>query len=249
MSELVLTDLDDHGVLTLTLNRPDKRNALSLDLIEALRNAVEHAHGNDDVRAVILTGAGKSFCAGMDLHGVIDDVEAMSRMLQTLALTSVRLRALPVPTISKVNGAAVGGGCGLMVVTDFAITHPDAKVGYPEVDLGLCPAVVAPLLIRKIGAGRARAMLLGGGTMSGEAAHRRGLADRLVARDELDAAATDLARRFAAGGPDAIATTKRWLNELDGSLDEEIARRAASLSARVIAGEEAQSRLRSILGK
>ncbi|MCL4211235.1 MAG: enoyl-CoA hydratase/isomerase family protein, partial [Phycisphaerales bacterium] len=128
MTDLALSRLDD-GILTITLNRPDKHNALSLDLIEALHDAVEAAHRNAQARVVILTGAGRSFCAGMDLRGVITDVPAMSRMLDTLAMTALRIRALPVPTIAMVNGAAVGGGCGLMVVTDLAITHPDAKVG------------------------------------------------------------------------------------------------------------------------
>lgn len=247
MTDLALSRLDD-GILTITLNRPDKHNALSLDLIEALHDAVEAAHRNAQARVVILTGAGRSFCAGMDLRGVITDVPAMSRMLDTLAMTALRIRALPVPTIAMVNGAAVGGGCGLMVVTDLAITHPDAKVGYPEVDLGVCPAVVAPHLIRKIGAGRARAMLLSGGTITGEEGHRRGLVDHLVLREQLESFTHDLARKLATGGRHAQAVTKRWLNELDGSLDEAIAHRAASLSAEVIAGEEAQTNLRRLFG-
>jgi len=90
----------------------------------------------------------------MDLRGVMDDPQAMSGMLHGLSQVARRIRRLPVPTIARVQGAAVGGGCGLMVVTDFAITHAEAKVGYPEVDLGVCPAVVAPWLMRRIGAGR-----------------------------------------------------------------------------------------------
>lgn len=238
------------GIATLTLNRGDKANALSRELIAALGTAVDAVAARcapapgGDVRVVVLAGAGKCFCAGMDLRGVMDDPVAMGDMLRGLSRASRALRRLPVPTIARVQGAAVGGGCGLMVVTDFAVTHPEAKVGYPEVDLGICPAVVAPWLIRKIGAGRARAMLLAGGTMTGQQGFDAGLATHLCAQDQLDATVADLAARLAKGGPNAIATTKHWLNELDGSLDDAVLDKAAELSARIIAGEEAQSRLR-----
>jgi enoyl-CoA hydratase/carnithine racemase len=136
-----------------------------------------------------------------------------------------------------------------MVVTDFAITHPEAKVGYPEVDLGVCPAVVAPWLIKKIGAGRARAMLLAGGTMNGREGFAAGLASHLVDKDQLEAATQELAAKLVKGGPHAMAVTKHWLNELDGSLEEAPYDKAAELSAKVIAGEEAQTRLRKIFGE
>jgi len=246
MPDLVLTTFDD-PVLTISLNRPEKRNALSLDLIEALRDAVEETHARSaEARVVILAGEGKSFCAGMDLRGVVSDAAAMSKMLLTLAETMIRIRELPVPTIARVQGAAIGGGCGLMVVTDFAISHSEAKLGYPEVDLGVCPAVVAPWLIRKIGVGRARAMLLAGGTISGEEAAACGLVDRLAANLVIE---TDgLARKLASGGHEALAVTKLWLNRLDGSLDRQTASHAAALSSQVISGEEAQTILRDKLG-
>jgi len=248
MPDLVLSTFSD-GVLTISLNRPDKRNALSLELIEALRDAVEHAHRRDDVRVVVLTGEGKTFCAGMDLRGVITDVPAMTKMLRTLALTSLRIRALAAPTIARVNGGAIGGGCGLAVVCDLAITHRDARLGYPEVDLGVCPAVVAPLLIRKIGAGRARAVLLRGGTMTGDEAKAIGMVDVVTDASGLDPAVAAAAAKFCSGGRHALSVTKAWLNELDGSLDEAVALRAASLSAEVIAGPEAQTSLRRLFGE
>lgn len=248
MTDLVKTNFAN-GVLAISMNRPEKHNALSLELIEALAEAVEDAHNNADARVVVLAGEGKSFCAGMDLQGVMTDVEAMSRMLQGLARTTVRFRELPLPTITKVQGAAVGGGCGLAVLADFCITHPEAKMGYPEVDLGLCPAVVAPLLIKKIGAGKARAVLLQGGTMSGNAAVSIGMANEAVAVDKLDDRVAELAAKLASGGKMALSVTKTWLNELDGSVDMTIATKAAALSAEVIASEEAQASLRKIFGK
>ncbi|MBL9140531.1 MAG: enoyl-CoA hydratase/isomerase family protein, partial [Phycisphaerae bacterium] len=260
-TELVLTTVAD-GVATITLNRGDKANALSRELINAMADAVaavarrcgpsaataatgaQHAESpNHDVRVVVLAGAGKCFCAGMDLRAVANDPVAMGDMLRTLSRVSRAIRRLPVPTISQVQGAAVGGGCGLMVVTDFAVTHPESKVGYPEVDLGVCPAVVAPWLIRKIGAGRARAMLLAGGTMTGREGFDLGLATHLCEQSALETTVRDLAARLAKGGPNAIAATKHWLNELDGSLDDAVLDKAAELSAQIIAGDEAQTRL------
>ena len=133
-----------------------------------------------------------------------------------------------------------------MCVCDFAVTHAEAKVGYPEVDLGVCPAVVAPWLIRRIGAGKARQMLLAGGTMSGQEGYAAGLATHIAGAGELETVTLELARRIAKGGPHALTATKKWLNELDGSMDDDLLDEAARISARIVQGEEAQSRLRRV---
>ena len=233
----------------ITLNRPDKRNALNPQLIAELSDAFAAAEKDSSCRVVLLKAEGKAFCAGMDLKGVLSDPAAMGRMLHGLSSFLRRVRRLPIPTIACVQGAAVGGGCGLMVVADLAITHAEAKVGYPEVSLGVCPAVVAPWLMRKVGPGRARAMLLSGGTITGREAVALGLAEQLTEREALAPRARELAGKLAGGGPGAIAATKRWLNELDGSMEDAVHDRAADLSADVIAGAEAQSRLRAVMGE
>ncbi|MCH2136116.1 MAG: enoyl-CoA hydratase/isomerase family protein [Phycisphaerales bacterium] len=246
MSDLVLVR-DQADVVFVELNRPEKRNALSIDLIESLQGALDTIE-RSSARVLVLGGTGASFCAGMDLRGVLDDAQAMGGMLHGLARAMRRIRRLSIPTIARIQGAAVGGGCGLAVVCDLALTHPDAKLGYPEVSLGVCPAVVAPWLVRKIGPGPARAMLLQGGTMSGQSALEHGLVDRVVDRTDLETTAECMANELAKGGVQAIATTKQWLNELDGSLEDVLLSRAADLSAQVIASEEAQSRLRALFG-
>lgn len=246
-ADLVRIEVID-GIATLTMERPQARNALSLELIRAVKTGVQQIAEDKHVRVLIVAGAGKSFCAGMDLKAVANDPIAMGEMLRELSRVSRALRRLAIPTIARVQRAAIGGGCGLMVVCDFAITHPEAKLGYPEVDLGICPAVVAPWLIRRLGAGRARAMLLAGGTMSGDAGFHAGLATHLVPIEELSSTASALAARLASGGAEAIAATKRWLNELDGSNDDAILDKAAEISAAIIAGDEAQSRLRKAFG-
>jgi len=128
MADLVRTTrIDD--VVTLELNRPDKRNALSIELIADLNDAIGAIEHDETVRVVILGGLGKSFCSGMDLRGVLDDAQAMSGMLLGLSEAARRLRRLPVPVIARVQGAAIGGGCGLSVVADIALTHPEARLG------------------------------------------------------------------------------------------------------------------------
>ncbi len=247
MSNLVSLDVTD-GIARVCMRRPEARNALSKDLITQLRSTIEALQSRADVRVVILEGDGKSFCAGMDLKAVATDPVAMGDMLRALAETSLAIRKLPMPTIAKVQGAAIGGGCGLMVVCDFGVTHPEAKVGYPEVDLGICPAVVAPWLVKKIGAGPARAMLLLGGTMSGAEGHAKGIASHCVPLDQLETTTMALAAGLAKGGPLAIRETKRWLSVLDGSNDDAAIREAAEISARIIQGGEAQERLAKLWG-
>lgn len=233
-------------IATLTLNRPESRNALSIDLLAALHAKIDELAARPDVHAVVLAGAGKAFCAGMDLKQALDLPGAPLRLLSSLADFCLRLRALPAVTIASVHGAAIGGGCGLATVCDFALTHAQSKMGFPEVDLGVCPAVVAPWLVRKIGAGRARAVLLRGGLMSGRDAHALGLVSQCVETpEELAPATLALAEKVGAGGPNALRATKALLNEVDGSLDAAQARRAAELSAEVLDTPEAQASLRA----
>jgi|TARA_B100001964_G_scaffold76071_1_gene86281 methylglutaconyl-CoA hydratase len=237
---------EQNNIVTLTLNRPEKRNALSGEMIDAIHTGLDTIEQNDDMRVMILAGEGRSFCAGMDLKGVINNPHKMGEMLQGLGKVSRRIRRIPVPTIARVQGAAIGGGAGLMTVCDFAFTHAQSKVGYPEVDLHICPAVVAPWLIKKIGAGKARAMLLAGGTITGQQGFDAGLATHLCDECDLVQAVDDFAANLAKGGKEALATTKHWLNELDGSLDDDLLQKGADLSAKIIAGEEAVSRLKQL---
>jgi methylglutaconyl-CoA hydratase len=239
----------DGRIATLALNRPDARNSLSIPLLRRLHERTLELKDRADISVLILTGDGKSFCAGMDLKAVLSDSKAPLQLLSLLADFLLALRGLPQVVLGKVNGAAIGGGCGLATVCDISITHEDAKLGFPEVDLGVCPAVVAPWLVRKIGAGRAREVLLSGGTMSGHRAHELGIVNQVVpTRDDLDKAVAEAAARFAAGGPQALRATKALLNQLDDSLNAEVSRRAAELSAQVLATPEAQSMLRAKLG-
>jgi methylglutaconyl-CoA hydratase len=199
----------------VTLNRPDKRNALSRELIGALAEAFRRAAADPAARCVILTGVGPAFCAGMDLDElratlgpdsdkVWDDATKLSALYELIY-------TLPKPTIAAVNGAAVAGGAGLVTVCDLAVSTPDARFGYPEVRRGLVAAMVLPHLLRHVGERAARWLLLTGELIDGLAALRMGLVNQVAAAEHLLETAYTWARLLAEGGPQALATTKDLL--------------------------------------
>jgi enoyl-CoA hydratase/carnithine racemase len=252
-SDLVRLDLAGPSA-QLTLNRSETRNALSLEMLAAAHQRLDEIDALKSPPMVLtITGAGSSFCAGMDLKQVIieqaGDAETPKALLESLARLTHRIRLLPCVTLAKVNGAAIGGGCGLACVCDLSITHADSKMGFPEVDLGLCPAVVAPWLVRRIGPGQARRVLLTGGLLSGQQAHDLGIVGALVpTRDHLDQAADEIAASLTRGGPKALRATKELLNTLDGSLDLDVLLKGATLSASVLVTPDAQARLKARRG-
>jgi methylglutaconyl-CoA hydratase len=250
MSEIVLTDIHTaRGLATLTLNRPETRNPTSIALLDAMDEALDAIVADGSTRVLILAGEGKSFCAGLDLSEVQGGTETVHTLLTRLSEVMRRIRRLDCATIARVQGAAIGGGFGFMAVADFSVTHPEAKIGYPPVKTGLSPALMAPWLIRKIGPSRARAMLMAGGTVSGEEAFARGIATHLTPIGEIDQTVHALADELLTAGPHAMSAMKRLLNDLDDSLVDESLDQAARVSAEVIAHEETQQRLREIFGE
>lgn len=245
-----LVKLENSGAVSrLTINRPESRNALSIELLDDLHARADELSKRTDAVVLVITGEGKAFCAGMDLKAVLNNPGAPERLLSSLAEFTLKLRALPQVTVARVNGAAIGGGCGLACVCDFAVTHADSKMGFPEVDLGVCPAVVAPWLVRRVGAGRARRILLSGGLMSGQQAYEEGIVSHVAQNlAELDAAVETLVARLSKGGPEALRATKSLLNEIDGSNNASTVRRGAQLSAQVLQSNESRARLKEKLG-
>lgn len=199
----------------LTIDRPDKRNALSRALIAELADAFRRAANDPAARCVILTGNGPAFCAGMDLdelRGTLgDDADKVWDDAATLSKLYEFIYDLPKPTIAAVNGAAVAGGAGLVTVCDLALSVPTAKFGYPEVRRGLVAAMVMPHLLRHVGERAARWMLLTGELIDATEAQRIGLVNAVVAADALLDTAHAWAKLLAEGGPKALATTKDLL--------------------------------------
>ena len=201
----------------LTLNRPDRRNAISRALIAGLSEAMARAGDDSSARCVILTGAGTSFCAGMDLAELSESIQRRTDAddiwhdVLSLAKLYDLIYTLPKPTIAAVNGPAVAGGAGLVTVCDLAVSVPEAKFGYPEVRRGLVAAMVMPHLLRHVGERMARHLLLTGELIDAEAARQSGLINGVVPADQLLDHALALARSIAAGGPQALAATKSLL--------------------------------------
>jgi methylglutaconyl-CoA hydratase len=206
-------------VAVITLNRPDRRNALSRMLIQGLTAAVEWARDDAAVRCVILKAAGPAFCAGMDLAELQAslDLPPEQSLVWDDALRLARLYdaiyALSKPTIAAVQGPAVAGGAGLVTVCDLAVATPAATFGYPEVRRGLVAAMVMPHLLRHVGERMARYLLLTGELIDAAAAQTCGLVNEVVPPAELELRVMVLARACAEGGPDALAKTKDFLRQ------------------------------------
>jgi methylglutaconyl-CoA hydratase len=239
----------DAGVLTLTLNRPDKRNALSSAVIESLHQALETADLDAGVRVVVVTGAGKDFCAGADLDELLASAEASPEANETAALRLgglfVRLRELPKPVVAVVRGRALAGGAGLMTACDIVLAGAGAQVGYPEVLRGLVPAMVMTMLRRLAGEKAALDLVLTGRLLGADEALARGLLSRVVPDEALQGEAAELARALASVSPSALALTKRLFYQLDGqSFDQGIA-----LGARVNALARQTPDFRDAIGR
>lgn len=232
MSDIVKYELRGPAAV-ITINRPDKRNALSRALIAALTDAFTRASADNAARCVILTGSGPAFCAGMDLEELRGTLGADSDKVwddaTKLSALYDQIYTLPKPTIAAVNGAAVAGGAGLVTVCDLAVSTPDAKFGYPEVRRGLVAAMVMPHLLRHVGERTARWLLLTGELIDGVAALRVGLINQVTTAESLLTAAEGWAKVLAEGGPEAVAKTKEFLHRCSrqGMSVEELARGSA----------------------
>lgn len=201
----------------LSLNRPDKRNALSRALIAELTHKVRDVRDDATFRSLVLTGEGSAFCAGMDLEELQGTINATADQVWNDAHRLSELFQLlyecPKPTIAAVNGVAVAGGAGLMTVCDLAVCVPTAKFGYPEVRRGLVAAMVLPHLLRHVGERVARRMLLTGELIDASEAERLGLVNEVVPPERLLETALTWAKQCALGGPLALAQTKELLRK------------------------------------
>ncbi len=253
MPDLLLRHRDG-PVLTLTLNRPDKRNALSADLVAALKDALADAAEDDGVRVVVLTGAGTAFSAGADL-ALLESLQSASAEAnladsQHLAELFSAIYRHPKPVIAKVNGHAIAGGCGLAAVCDLALVADHAKLGFTEVRIGFVPAIVSVFVLRKLGEAAARDLMLRGHLIPADEAAHIGLVTRTVPAADLDAATDDLARELATStSATAVALTKRLLADVPGMGLAEALGHAASLNALARSTADCKAGVAAFLGK
>jgi methylglutaconyl-CoA hydratase len=243
----------ESGILTITMNRPDKRNALNPEMMEDLTHAFLAAGDDPSCRVILLTGAGTAFCAGLDLdhletlraktpeeHRI--DSERIARLLRTLYDT-------PKPTIAAVNGAAIAGGMGLATICDFTLAVPEAKFGYTEVRIGFVPAIVSAYLRVQIGDKRSRDLLLTGRLIKAQEAFELGLVTRVIPEQDLITEARKLALSLLQNSPAAMQATKRLLSEHSHHhLDQEI-ESAIAANAEARTTEDFKEGIRAFLEK
>lgn len=225
----------DGAVATITLNRPEKRNAISFDLIDDLLRALDEVAKSDAI-ILIVTGAGKAFCSGMDLENLkallgrtpeqnMEDSQSMVRLFRSIY-------EFPKVTIAAVNGAAIAGGTGLALLCDFTLAVPEAKFGYTEVRIGFVPAIVSTFLLRQVGEKQARDLLLTGRIFDAEEAARLGLVNEVVPSENMMPRARELAAQLMENSTASLRATKQLLTdharaELDVQIEAAVRENAA----------------------
>ena len=210
---VVLIEKQTSQIRTIVLNRPERRNALTLDLLNELSAAVKVASDQPEERVLILRGAGAAFCTGLDLREAADHTKAHATA-EMVARTLVTLSQTRLITIAAVHGAAVAGGAGIMSACDFVVAAERTKIGYPEVRRGLVAGLVMTFLRRQVGERNMRELLLGSELIDAERAKEIGLVNRVVAKDELMNEAQKFAQSVLQAAPRALTQTKRLIEEL-----------------------------------
>ena len=231
-----LVKIDREGTRArVTMNRPDVRNAFNAELIAALHDAFTALSTDDGIRSIVLAGEGKTFSGGADINWMraalalteaenIRDAEAFAAML-------IAIDRCPKPVIARIQGAALGGGCGLAAVADIVVAASDAVFGFTEVKLGIVPAVISPFVLPKIGASNARALFVTGERFDAAHAQRIGLVHHVVPPDALDARIATILDEFRTASPSAIAASKALVRDVAAATPGE----ATALTARAIA--------------
>jgi methylglutaconyl-CoA hydratase len=254
MTEMFRIDRRPDGVTWLTLNRPEIHNAFDDRLIAALTDQLLLLGADESMRALVLTGAGRSFSAGADLNWMrrsatyseaenLEDARALARLTRVL-------NELPQPTIARVNGAALGGGVGLVVCSDIAIASEDAVFGLTEVRLGITPSVIGPHVLAAIGQRWTRRLILTGERIGAAKAQAIGLVHEVVPADALDAAVDRVLADVVKGGPRAVAEAKRLVLDIaNRPVDAAVAEETAARIARIRATPEGREGVSAFLEK
>lgn len=245
--------VDDHGVATLTLARPDKHNALNGEMIAELATAAARLASDDSVRVIVLRGDGATFCAGGDLAWMQAQFSATraERLRQARALADM-LRAwneLPKPVIAAVHGNAFGGGIGLMCVCDASIAVVTAKFGLTETRLGLIPATIGPYVIARLGEGKARRIFFSPRLFGAEEARELGLVSSVIPADGFEAAITAEVTPYLSAAPHAIASAKALARYLGPVIDDAVTSATIERLADTWEGAEAQDGVAAFLEK
>jgi methylglutaconyl-CoA hydratase len=210
---VLLIEKQTPQITVVTLNRPERRNALTIELLTQLDAAIKVASNQPHQRVLILRGAGAAFCTGLDLKEAADHTKAHATA-EMVASALITLSHTPLITIAAVHGAAVAGGAGIMSACDFVVAAERTKIGYPEARRGLVAGLVMTFLRRQVGERNMRELLLGSELIDAGRAKEIGLVNRVVARDDLVSEAQKFAESVLQGAPSALTQTKRLIGEL-----------------------------------
>lgn len=234
MNTVIISNVGPIGIISM--NRPEKRNALSADLVADLSRALSTHLDDNSVRVIVLKGEGKAFCSGADLDSIkqMADASAMENLADSVRLKDLfeSIVASPKPIIAQVHGPAIAGGCGLASVCDIVVAgRSGATFGYSEVRIGFIPAIVLVYLLQKVGDTRARRLVLSGQLITAEEAFRVGLISDIAEDDKLDSYVMELAQTLAGNSGTAMALTKQMLNGLHGMSGDAALNYATAMNA------------------
>ncbi|MEW6684589.1 MAG: enoyl-CoA hydratase/isomerase family protein [Candidatus Edwardsbacteria bacterium] len=240
-------------IAKVILHRPEVHNAFNDVMINELLETFHHITDNKDIRLVILTGEGKSFCAGADLNWMrrVKDYTFEENLKESLNLAELfyTIYSLPKPTIARVNGAAIGGGTGFVAVCDMAIAASNAQFSFSEVKIGVVPACISPYVIRRIGEGRCREFFLTGERLSAEKALEAGLINQVIPLEKLDESVNEMVNQLLSSGPEALATCKELLKKVPAMNFEEVKKYTAEVIAGLRMSDEGQEGMTAFLEK
>lgn len=249
MTDVVRLEVDDRGITWITLARPEVRNAFDADLIAQLSAILGHIDLAS--RAVVLRSQGGAFCAGADVNWMrgMADFSLEENVADSRALAQMfrALDELPMPLLARVQGAAIGGGCGLVAVADLAVASADATFAFSEVRLGILPAIVSPYVVRKIGFAHATALFTTGIRFDARRAYEVGLVEAVEDPAKLDAKIAFYLDAIVAGGPHAVNAAKRLVREVAGRPAADVREKTVERIAGIRVSDEGQEGLRSFL--
>lgn len=244
----------ENRVGVITLNRPDKRNALNHQLVAELKSAFDMAERDEQVKVVVLNAEGDAFCAGADL-GYLQDLQKFSHE-ENLADSNhlkelfLKIYRLPKVVIAQVQGHALAGGCGLATVCDFTFAVPEAKFGYTEVKIGFIPAIVMVFLLRKLGEQKAKQLLLTGDLIKAQAAFDMGLISKVVAKENLEEEVRTLAQTLIKNNSgQSMALTKQMIGDVQSLTLDEALDYAAKMNATARASADCKKGIAAFLNK
>jgi methylglutaconyl-CoA hydratase len=254
MSDAPVLVAIDGTVATVTLNRPEKRNALNAAVVTGLKAAIAELNAEPTVRVIVLTGAGSDFCAGADLEqleAIAAEADSLANLrdAQSLGDLFLQMRNAQKPIVAAVRGSAIAGGAGLANACDLVVAADDAVFGYPEVHLGFVPAMVMALLRRTAGEKHAFELVARGDRIAAGEAQRFGLVNQVVATAGFDAAVAEYARDLAKRSASALLLTKRLLYGIDGLSFEAAIARGAEINALARATDDCRTGVRRFLDR